>query len=255
MSDNKKYYWLKLKENFFDTDAMILLENIENGYLYSNILLKLYLRSLKNEGKLEYNEKIPYNSQMISKLVRHNVDVVESAITKFIQLGLIDKLDNGSMYMLDIQNFIGESSTESDRKREYRNRIKQEKLNISMLMDKCPDNRPPEIEKEIEKDKEIKKDKKSSSRDEQESKSLQDFEMIWEIYPRKEAKASAFKNYCTLLKGKKVLGKIVKLTNKEIWLATNNYSESVKGYDSKYIKLGSTFYNTSIFDYLEELND
>ena len=41
MSDNKKYYWLKLKENFFDTDAMILLENIENGYLYSNILLKL----------------------------------------------------------------------------------------------------------------------------------------------------------------------------------------------------------------------
>ena len=72
---------------------MILLENIENGYLYSNILLKLYLRSLKNEGKLEYNEKIPYNSQMISKLVRHNVDVVESAIDKFIQLGLIDKYE------------------------------------------------------------------------------------------------------------------------------------------------------------------
>ena len=86
-------------------------------------------------------------------------------------------------------------------------------------------------------------------------KKLEDFEMIWEIYPRKEAKASAFKNYCTLLKGKKVLGKTVKLTNKEIWLATNNYSESVKGYDSKYIKLGSTFYNTSIFDYLEELDD
>lgn len=46
MADSKKYYYLKLKENFFESDSMILLENMADGYLYSNILLKLYLRSL-----------------------------------------------------------------------------------------------------------------------------------------------------------------------------------------------------------------
>ncbi|HBK5231260.1 TPA: phage replisome organizer N-terminal domain-containing protein, partial [Enterococcus faecium] len=51
MSDNKRYYYLKLKENFFDSDEMVLLESMPDGYIYSNILLKLYLRSLKHEGK------------------------------------------------------------------------------------------------------------------------------------------------------------------------------------------------------------
>lgn len=41
MADSKKYYYLKLKENFFESDSMVLLENMNDGYLYSNILLKL----------------------------------------------------------------------------------------------------------------------------------------------------------------------------------------------------------------------
>ena len=47
MSDNKKYYYLKLKENFYDSEEMIILQNMQDGYLYSDILMKLYLRSLK----------------------------------------------------------------------------------------------------------------------------------------------------------------------------------------------------------------
>ena len=60
MADNKKYYYLKLKENFFDSEEMIILQNMENGYIYSDILLKLYLRSLKNEGRLMFKKLIPY---------------------------------------------------------------------------------------------------------------------------------------------------------------------------------------------------
>ena len=50
MSDNRKYYYLKLKENYFDEDAIVLLESMQDGVLYSNILLKLYLKSLKEAG-------------------------------------------------------------------------------------------------------------------------------------------------------------------------------------------------------------
>ena len=53
MADNRKYYYLELKESYFDDDAIVLLESMPDGILYSNILLKLYLKSLKNGGKLQ----------------------------------------------------------------------------------------------------------------------------------------------------------------------------------------------------------
>ncbi len=73
MADNRKYYYLKLKENFFDSDSIVLLEDMKDGILYSNILLKLYLKSLKNGGKLQLDEHIPYTAQMIATLTRHQI--------------------------------------------------------------------------------------------------------------------------------------------------------------------------------------
>lgn len=125
--DNKKYYYLKLKDNFFESDAMILLESMPDGYLYSNILLKLYLRSLKDNGRLMLNGTIPYNPQMLANVTRHQIGTVEKALDIFKQFGFVEVLDSGAMYMMDIQNFIGKSSTEADRKRIYRSRIENEK--------------------------------------------------------------------------------------------------------------------------------
>lgn len=161
MSDNKKYYYLKLKDNFFDSDEMIILESMPDGYLYSNVLLKLYLRSLKNEGRLMFNERIPFNSTMLAQITRHSVGVIEKAMKIFQELNLIDILDTGAIYMLDIQTFIGKSSTEADRKREYRAKINAEKggaLPEGQTSDKCPDKPPPEIEIEIDKELDIEKE-------------------------------------------------------------------------------------------------
>ena len=57
---------MRLKENFFDTNEMKILESLQDGYKYSNILLKLYLMSLPGDGKLMINDRIPYNTQMIA---------------------------------------------------------------------------------------------------------------------------------------------------------------------------------------------
>ena len=127
MADNKKYYYLKLKEGFFESDEMLLIESMPDGYLYSNILLKLYLKSLKNDGKLVFRGFIPYTPQALASIVRHPVGIVEKALDTFRSMGLIDVLDNGEIYMLDIQNFIGQSSTEADRQREYYKRINGKK--------------------------------------------------------------------------------------------------------------------------------
>jgi len=152
MSDNKKYYYLKLKDNFFESDSMILLETMDHGYQYSNILLKLYLRSLKDEGRLLLNGRIPYNATMIASITRHQEDTVEKALQLFQELGLIEVLDSGVIYMLDIQNYIGQSSTEADRKRNYRSRIEDEKGQAGQMSRQISDKNPPEIEIELEKE-------------------------------------------------------------------------------------------------------
>ncbi len=155
MADNKKYYYMRLKENFFDSDEMIILENMDNGdgIIYSNILLKLYLRSLKYEGRLMFNERIPFNAQMLSTIVRHPVGVVEKALKAFVDLGLVEVMDNGAIYMLDIQNFIGRTSTEADRKKIYRAQIAKEKgllIEDGRMSGQMSDKRTPELELELE---------------------------------------------------------------------------------------------------------
>lgn len=133
MSDNKKYYYLKLKEDFFTSEHIILLESMKDGVMYSNILLKLYLMSLKNNGKLIFRDNIPYTTEMIATITHHQVGTVERAIKIFLQLGLIDKLPDNILYMADIELFIGKSSTEGERKRKARLKNKEK---IEKLVDK-----------------------------------------------------------------------------------------------------------------------
>lgn len=168
MADDKKYYYMRLKENFFDSDNMLILESMPDGYLYCNILLKLYLRSLKDNGRLMLNGRIPYNPQMLATVTRHHVGTVEKALNIFIELGLVDVLDNGAIYMMDIQNYIGKSTTEADRKRVYREKISAEKralkLPTGQKADKCPDKSTPEIEIEKEIDIELEKEKEKKTK-------------------------------------------------------------------------------------------
>ena len=84
MSDNRKYYYLKPKENYFDDDSIVLLESMQDCVLYSNILLKLYLKSLKHGGRLQLDENIPYTAQMIATITRQQIGTVERALQIFL---------------------------------------------------------------------------------------------------------------------------------------------------------------------------
>ena len=156
MADNRKYYYLKLKESYFDEDAIVLLESMQDGVLYSNILLKLYLKSLKNGGKLQLDENIPYTAQMIATITRQQVGTVERALQIFMKLGLVEPLQNGALYMSNIELLIGQSSTEGERKRRARRALQGQAALPEAVADKCPpyaaDICPPERELEIKRE-------------------------------------------------------------------------------------------------------
>lgn len=238
MSDNKKYYYLKIKDNFYDTEDIKLLQAMDNGYFYSDILMKLYLTSLKNNGKLMFKDHIPYNPKMIATITNHNVDIVEKALNIFKELGLIDILDNGAIYMADIQNFIGESSTEGDRKREYRRKIDQEKNNL-LPMGQMSDERPPEIEIEIEKDIDIKKNTKIDY--------TQDIEEIRKYYLGTKSKKNAELKLPKLIKeyGKDQL--IRGIDRYRNFVAKERISFPGLKYKNE-----STWWNGGYMDYLDE---
>ena len=158
MSDNRKYYYLKLKESYFDDDAIVLLESMQDGMLYSNILLKLYLKSLKYGGTLQLDENIPYTAQMIATITRQQVGTVERALQIFMKLGLVEPLDNGALYMSNIELFIGQSSTEGERKRRARMKISEQKRLSGQVSETKADICPPEIEIKKEIDIELEKE-------------------------------------------------------------------------------------------------
>ena len=151
MSDNRKYYYLKLKENYFDDDSIVLLESMQDGVLYSNILLKLYLKSLKHGGRLQLDEDIPCTAQMIATITRQQIGTVERALQIFLKLGLVEVLDSGTFYMSNIELLIGQSSTEAERKRAAR--LQNKALSAPRTSGgHLSDIRPPEIEIELEKE-------------------------------------------------------------------------------------------------------
>lgn len=232
MADNRKYYYLKLKEGFFESEEIKILESMKDGYMYSNILLKLYLRSLRNEGRLMYRNVIPYTPEILATLVGHQVGTVEKALETFQRLGLIEVLDNGAIYMMDIQNYIGKSSTEADRQREYYNRVKNEKALLGEPEENAP-ALPGTQSTELKSRKAI-------------SNYSTDFEEFWAVYPRKADKAQAYKKY------KARLGD--GFSHEQLLEAAKNYADRCKRdrTEDKYIKHGKTFLgeSTAFLDYL-----
>jgi predicted phage replisome organizer len=129
MAENKKYYYLKFKENYFDQDHVRVIESMNNGHEYSLIIIKLYLRSLKFEGQLKITDHIPYTTDKIDLLagvLNHDPGNVMQAINLAIDFGIISITPNSEIFMTDIQNFIGQSSSEADRIKKYRRKIKKE---------------------------------------------------------------------------------------------------------------------------------
>lgn len=161
MSDNRRYFYLKVKESFYNSETMVVLESMQDGLIYSNLLMKMYLMALKNNGILMLNDHIPPTPQTIATFTRHQIGTVERALKVFMELGLVEVLTNGTYYMTDIQMLIGLSSTEGERKKRERMRLQQQNLLPQTVVDICPpiskvDKCPPILELEKELDLELK---------------------------------------------------------------------------------------------------
>ncbi len=133
---------MRLKEDFFNLDKVRILAGEDNGEELIVILLKMYLKSLKFNGKLMFSEDKPYSDKSLSILLEIDENKLKNTIKKFKELDLIEVFENGIIYMNDIELFVGTSSTEAERKRLARLEISKqkqaEKKSAGHLSDICP---------------------------------------------------------------------------------------------------------------------
>lgn len=156
-NNNGKFYWLKLKRDFFKRHDITILESMPNGKEYALFYLKLMLESIDHEGMLRFSEQIPYNEQMLAAITNTNVDTVRSAIKVLEQLKLLEILDDATIYMTEVENMIGSASNTDGARRIRRYRENQKALqNVTPLVTNC--NESKSIEKDIELDKELELD-------------------------------------------------------------------------------------------------
>ena len=119
-----KFYWLQLKEDFFEDDAIEWLEEQKpNGRDYAYFYLKLCLKSLKSNGILIRqvgNILIPYDNRKLAELTKMDFDTVTVAMELLKQIGLVQILDNGEIYMTQLENLIGSVSKGALKKQRQR---------------------------------------------------------------------------------------------------------------------------------------
>lgn len=193
-SKSNRYYWLKLKRDFFKRHDIRIIESMPNGKDYILFYLKLLCESVDHDGNLRFNEQIPYNEEMLATITGTNVDIVRSAIKVFSQLQMMEILDDGTFYMNEVRKMLGSETKWAEKKRNYREfqkALAQKALEEDKTRTKKDNVRQEkEIDKDIEIDKE-KKEKKEEKKKEKKTEQDPEVETIKEIIGYLNARVGA----------------------------------------------------------------
>lgn len=154
MSDGKRYYWLKLKDDFFTSKRIKKLRKLAGGDTYTIIYLKLQLLSIKTEGILTYTGLENSVAEELALDIDENIEDVRVTLAYLQGCGLIETSDNTNFFLPYAIENTGSETASTQRVREFRARQKALQRNADETEVKRIGNAEKEIEKEIEIDKE-----------------------------------------------------------------------------------------------------
>jgi len=119
----KRYYWFKLKTDFFDSDEIRLIEQQENGSRYIVFWLRLLLKAISAEdpGTLLFKPGLPYTADILAATTQTDIDTVRSAMKLFQQLGMLE-IGEDSEIMIDVSGLVGSEGDSAERVRKLRSR-------------------------------------------------------------------------------------------------------------------------------------
>ena len=159
MEENKKYYWLKLQNDFFRQKRIKKLRRIAGGDTYTIIYLKMQLLSLSNNGVLVFEGVEDTFVEEVALDLEEDVDNVKMTIMYLMKNGLIEEIREDEFALLETRQNIGCETASTIRSRKSREKKKLLQCNTDATI--C--NTEIEIEKDIDIEIEEEKEKKKET--------------------------------------------------------------------------------------------
>lgn len=148
MADEKRYYWLKLKEDFFSSKRIKKLRGMAGGDTYMIIYLKMQLLALKTEGILTWTGLEDSFADELALDLNENPDDVAVTLMYLLNTKLAEMQGDTNIFLPWVVENTGSETSAAERMRKMR-----ERNNVTPMLQCCYG--------EIEKDKREKKQSKS----------------------------------------------------------------------------------------------
>ena len=132
LTDTKKFYWIKLKTDFFNRAEIDFLLSQPNGFQYIVLYLLLCVSTANTDGKLmmEMNELIvPYDVEKIVRDTKYfDFDTVAVALDLYKKLGLVYEEEDNILRITNFNELVGGETKWAEKKRLYREKKKKLKV-------------------------------------------------------------------------------------------------------------------------------
>ena len=119
---NKRYYWLKLKDDFFKQKEIKQLRKMAGGDTFTIIYLKMLLRSLKDNGRLYYEG---IEQDFVSELaldLDEEVENVKLTVAYLTAKGILIQGNTDEYSLLTAGELTGSESYSAERMRRLRSK-------------------------------------------------------------------------------------------------------------------------------------
>ncbi len=157
MSENKRYYWLKLKKDFFNQKMIKILNTFPQGDKMILTFLKIELHALENDGYIYYENMLPAFEQELAIAIDEETETVKTTLEMLIKFGAIEKKDEKKYYITALEDCIGSESASA---KKMRNKRERDGSQCDQNESQCDTEIEIEIEKDKEKETESDKSKK-----------------------------------------------------------------------------------------------
>lgn len=145
---NKKYHWLKLKDDFFSAPQIKKLRKLAGGDTYTIIYQKIMLLSIKTDGIIEFQKIEKTLAEELSLILDEDVDNIKMVLSFMKNANLIENLSENEFLLPSVINLIGSETSSAERMRKMR----EKRNNVTQLLHVSDKIVTTEKEKEKEKD-------------------------------------------------------------------------------------------------------
>ncbi|ARR87526.1 phage replisome organizer N-terminal domain-containing protein [Lactococcus lactis] len=177
---DKRYYWFKMEQSFFEQKEIKYLRRLPGGDTYTIIYLKLILKSLENDGKIYYENIGDDYSQEWALEIEEDEKAVSFLVAFLINKGLMIDCGFDEFEITKTKSLVGSETASAERKRRQRER-ERELLQFNDVTDSQKNvtlSQVGHIESEIEIEKEIDKEAEASTA----TSTNSDFQNLIELY-------------------------------------------------------------------------